>query len=65
MTVHCARLVQIVGGTRWPAAHDKAEQIKRTLHLLIDYLQGKIDDYANAEEERTMRHMPPMSQTDV
>ena len=52
----CLCLCQIVGGTRWPAAHDKAGDIKKTLRLLITYIQAQIEIVGNSDN---MQHMAP------
>jgi len=50
---------EIVGGTRWPAAHDKAGDIKKTLRVLITYIQAQMDVVGNSDN---MQHNAPSAE---
>lgn len=51
-----------MGGTRWPAAHDKAGDIKKTLRVLITYIEAQIEHVGSTEN---MRHVAPPSESSL
>lgn len=50
---------EVVGRTRWPAAHDKVVELKQVIATLISVLRDKMEAFEESFDERHMRHMAP------
>lgn len=52
-------VLQVVGRTRWPAAHDRVADLKQVIATLITVLKEKVDTIEDSMDTRHMRHMAP------
>jgi hypothetical protein len=57
---HLGLCLQIVGRTRWPAAHDRVADLKQVISTLITVLREKVENLEDSMDTQNMRHMAPV-----